>query len=72
MYVEGGTSRGGFGGFWGANGRQTRPFGDEWDAGLGGLGEGAHKGRPYGWKVGRADMVVHREMIARAFAEGNV
>ena len=48
--MEGGTSRGGFGSFWGANGRQTRPFGDEWDAGLGEFAEGAHKGRPYGWE----------------------
>ena len=39
---------------------------------LGEFGEGAHKGRPYGRKVGRADMVVHGEMIARAFVEGNV
>ena len=31
------------------------------------LGEGA-----YGRKVGRADVVVHGEMIARAFVEGNV
>ena len=56
--------RGGFVGFWGANGRQNEAFGDEWDRAS---GQG-----PYGQEAVRAELSVHREMIARAFVESNV
>ena len=56
--------RGGFVGFWGANGRQNEAFGDEWDRAS---GQG-----PYGQEVVRAELSVHRKMIARAFVESNV
>ena len=56
--------RGGFVGFWGANGRQNEAFGDEWDRAS---GQGS-----YGQETVRAEGSMHREMTARAFVGSNV